>query len=91
MEAFDEDKSKATQLALFASQRGVPAHAKGYAVKVRLETMQLHRARQWGACWLAGELYEQLGLDRFWESRLPDSREGRRWRHVLLTLVWCTD
>jgi transposase len=87
IEAFDEDKGKATQLALFASQREVPAHAKGYAVKVRLEAMQLHRARQWGACWLACELYKQLGLDQFWESRLPDSREGTRWRHVLLTLV----
>jgi transposase len=87
IEAFDEDKRKTTQLALFPSQREVPAHAKGYAVKVRLEAMQLHRARQWGACWLACELYEQLGLDEFWEPRLPDSREGRRWRHVLLTLV----
>jgi len=87
IEAFDEDKRKATQLALFPSQREVPVHAKGYAVKVRLEAMQLHRARQWGGCWLACELYEQLGLDQFWESRLPDSREGTRWRHVLLTLV----
>jgi transposase len=87
IEAFDEDKRKTTQLALFASQREVPAHAKGYAVQVRLEAMQLHRARQWGACWLACELYGQLGLDQFWESRLPDSREGTRWRHVLLTLV----
>jgi transposase len=87
IEAFDEDKRKATQLALFPSQREVPAHAKEYAVKVRLEAMQLHRARQWGACWLACELYEQLGLDQFWESRLPDSREGTRWRHVLLILV----
>ena len=49
IEAFDEDKSKATQLALFPAQRDVPAHAKDYAVKVRLEAMQLHRARQWGA------------------------------------------
>ena len=87
IESFDEDKGKATQLALFPSQREVPVHAKGYGVKVRLEAMQLHRARQWGACWLACELYEQLGLEQFWGSRLPDSREGTRWRHVLLTLV----
>jgi hypothetical protein len=32
-------------------------------------------------------LYEQLELDRFWAARLPDSREGTRWRHVLQTLV----
>jgi transposase len=87
IEAFDEDQNKPTQLALFPAQREVPEHAKGYGVKVRLEAMQLHRARQWGACWLACELYGQLGMDEFWEARLPDSREGTRWRHVLLTLV----
>ena len=49
--------------------------------------MQLHRPRQWGACWLGCQLYELLELDRFWARRLPDSREGRRWRHILQTLV----
>lgn len=87
IEAFDEDQGKATQLALFPAQREVPAHAQGYGVRVRLEAMTLHRARQWGACWLACELYSQLGLDEFWESRLADSREGTRWRHVLQTSV----
>jgi hypothetical protein len=48
---------------------------------------KLHRPRQWGACWLACWLYEQLGLDHFWQGRLPDSREGTRWRHILQTLV----
>ena len=28
-----------------------------------------------------------LELDRFWARRLPDSREGTRWRHILQTLV----
>ncbi len=36
---------------------------------------------------LACHLYEQLELDRFWEARLPDSREGTCWRHILQTLV----
>src|SRR6516165_6323528 len=69
------------------SDRRVPEHAKGYGVQVRLEAMQLHRPRQWGACWLACALYEQLQLDRFWAARLPDSREGTSWRHILQTLV----
>lgn len=47
----------------------------------------MHRPRQWGACWLACPLYEQLGLDHFWQARLPDSREGTCWRHILETLV----
>jgi len=86
-EAFDEDTQRRTQLALFPAHREVPEHAKGYGVKVHLEAMQLHRPRQWGACWLACQLYEQLELDRFWDARLPDSREGTCWRHILETLV----
>jgi hypothetical protein len=87
IEAFDEDSRRHRQLALFPADREVPACADGYGVQVRLEAMELHRPRQWGACWLACRLYEQLGLDRFWSERLPDSREGTRWRHILQTLV----
>jgi hypothetical protein len=87
VEAFDEERRQCTQLALFAADRAVPAYAEDYAVRVRLEAMQLHRPRQWGACWLACQLYEALELDRFWAVRLPDSREGTCWRHILQTLV----
>ena len=87
IEAFDEHTQRRTQLALFPAHREVPEYAKAYGVKVRLDAMQLHRPRQWGACWLACHLYEQLELDRFWEARLPDSREGTCWRHILETLV----
>ena len=87
IEGFDEDSRQPRQLALFPAERALPDHAKAYGVQVRLEAMQLHRPRQWGACWLACQLYAQLGLDQFWTSRLPDSRQGTRWRHVLQTLV----
>lgn len=87
IEAFDEGSRRHRQLALFPADREVPASADGYGVQVRLDAMELHRPRQWGACWLAGQLYEQLELDRFWSTRLPDSRQGTKWRHVLQTLV----
>jgi hypothetical protein len=87
IDAFDEETQRSMQLALFPAERSVPAHAKGYGVQVRLDTMQLQRPRQWGACWLACELYEQLGLDQFWASLLPASREGTHWDHILQTLV----
>jgi hypothetical protein len=48
-------------------------------VKVRLKDIELHRPRQWGACWLACTLYKQLGLDEFRAERLPPSRKGTRW------------
>jgi hypothetical protein len=87
IDAFDEDGQHHTQLALFPADRDVPAHARAYGVQVRLDAMELHRPRQWGACWLACVLYEQLELDRFWARHLPNSREGTHWQHIVQTLV----
>src|SRR5437764_11337404 len=87
VEAFDEDSQRPRQLALFPAERAVPEHAKAYGVQVRLDAMELHRPRQWGACWLACHLYEQLQLDRFFAPLLPPSREGTSWQHILQTLV----
>ena len=53
IDAFDEGSRRHRQLALFPADREVPACADGYGVQVRLDAMELHRPRQWGACWLA--------------------------------------
>jgi Transposase DDE domain len=87
IEAFDEARERTRPLALFPADRELPAHAAELGVRVRLEALELHRPRQWGACWLACHLYEQLGLDAFWAERLADSREGTRWQLILQTLV----
>src|SRR6267154_903824 len=87
IDAFDEQSQQHRQLALFTAGQGVPEHARAYGLQVRLDAMELHRPRQWGACWLSCHLYEQLELDRFWAARLPDSREGTSWQHILQTLV----
>ena len=87
IEAFDEKTQQRTQLALFPAEKELPEYAEGYGVQVRLEAMELCRPRQFGACWLACHLYEQLALDQFWKDRLADSREGTCWQHVLQTLV----
>ena len=87
IEAFDEGSGRHRQLALFPAERALPDQAAGFGVQVRLDAMELHRPRQWGACWLACHLYQQLQLDRFFSPLLPDSREGTSWRHILQTLV----
>jgi hypothetical protein len=87
IEAFDPQRDRTLPLALFPADRPLPEHAAGWGVQVHLDRMDLHRPRQWGACWLACELYEQLGLDHFWAERLPDSRQGTCWRDILQTLV----
>jgi hypothetical protein len=87
IEAFDEGSGRYRQLALFPAEQSVPDQATGFGVQVRLVAMELHRPRQWGACWLACHLYEQLQLDRFFAPLLPPSREGTSWGHILQTLV----
>lgn len=57
------------------------------AIGVCLSELRLMRARQWGACWLALQLWQQLDLDGFWCPRLRPSREGTPWLKVLKTLV----
>jgi len=86
LSVFDEDQGKPTPMALFPEDRPIPA-LDSEVVQVRLNGLQLRRPRQWGACWLACELWDQLQLDGFWEARLPPSRKGTRWLNVLKTLV----
>jgi transposase len=47
----------------------------------------LNRPRQWGACWVFSQVWDLLGLDGFWNTRLPPSREGTSWRDVLKVLT----
>ena len=85
IETFDEGSRRSEQLALFPADRTVPEHAKPYAVQVRLEAMQLHRPRQWGACWLACTLYEQLDPT---STVAPRTRLSVRSQVIDVTLVY---
>jgi len=87
IEVFDTAGQRTRELASYPADRAVPEHAAGYGVQVRLDEFELRRPRQWGACWVGCQLWDQLQLDEFWRERLPDSREGTSWRHVLQTLT----
>jgi len=87
IEVFDPDTGRSRTLALFPEDRCEAAADDASVVRLRLSEMRLHRPRQWGACWLAGLLWRDLQLDRFWAERLPASRKRTRWDHVLQVLV----
>ena len=87
IDVFDTDDQQNRQLALYPADRVLPDHAAVYGVQLRLGEFQLKRPRQWGACWVGCQLWDQLRLDEFWRERLPDSREGTCWRHVLEALT----
>lgn len=79
------DEGAKRQVALFPED-ALPI-GDATVVGVRLSELQLKRPRQWGACWLACVLWQQLDLDAFWSARLPASRKGTRWAQVLQILV----
>jgi transposase len=87
IDVFDPVRQRTEELALYPDSRPIPDHALEYGVQVRLSEFVLRRPRQWGACWVACHLWQQLQMDEFWQDRLPASREGTPWRHVLQTLV----
>src|SRR5512135_2227070 len=86
IEIFEAGQVRPRTVALFPEDRIGPV-ADEQIVRIRLKELSLHRPRQWGACWLAVALWEQLGLDQFWARRLPPSRKGTRWDWVLQILV----
>ena len=86
LEVFDEQEQCSTTVSLFPDDRGIPADAVD-SVAVKLSGLELRRPRTFGSCWLACELWHQLGLDEFWQERLPEAREAVSWEKVLRLLV----
>ena len=86
IDVVQENTRRAQQIAIFPEDRQAP-ELDCEVVQVKLNELQLQRPRQWGACWLALELWEQLRLDDFWSSHLSTSRQGTGWLQVLKTLV----
>jgi transposase len=85
IEVFEDGRSAPRTVALFAEDQRAPVDDE-QVIQVRLKDLTVRNARQWGACWLACELYEQLKLDQFWAECLPPSRKGTRWDLILETL-----
>ena len=87
IEVLDDHTGRPRTMALFPEDRCTGLTAGASVVQLRLSKMRLCRPRQWGACWLAGQLWQTLQLDRFWADRLLPSRKGTHWDQVLQVLV----
>ena len=86
LEVFDENEQCNSTMSLFPHDREIPADALD-GVQVKLSGLELRRPRIFGNCWLACELWQQLGMDEFWQQRLPEARETVSWEKVLRLLV----
>ena len=87
IEVLDEAADRPKTLSLFPEDRCEGLLPDASIVRLRLPQLRLCRPRQWGACWLALWLWEELQLDGFWAARLPVSRKGTRWDRELFVLV----
>jgi hypothetical protein len=86
IEVIQEEHGQRMHRALFPDDQGEPA-LDCEVVRIELSELQLHPPRQWGAGWLACQLWGQLSLDEFWAEKLPPSRKGTRWLNVFKSLV----
>src|SRR3979411_2859430 len=78
IEVFAEGAGRSRTLALFPEDRCEVAAGDASVVQLRLSEMRLHRPRQWGACWLAGQLWQGVELGRVWGGRLAPGRGATR-------------
>jgi transposase len=87
IEVIEDGATRARSLSLFPEDRCAGVLPDESIVRLRLSELSLRRPRQWGACWLALTLWQELELDEFWSARLAPSRKGTRWEQVLFVLV----
>src|SRR3974390_263574 len=78
IEVLDDDAGHPRTVALFPEDRWAPVASDLPVVQLRLSDMRLRRPRQWGACWLAGQLWQTLHLDQFWAHPRPPRRKATR-------------
>jgi transposase len=86
LKIFDADSGKHEQKLLFADNAVVP-ESEVDSIKVKLSQMQLCRPRSFGNCWLACRLWQELGLDEFWQKHINDLRCDIEWSKVLKLLA----
>ena len=85
VEALDE-KGNVRQLKLFPEGRA-PETDDGQTVRIRMDGLAVKNMRNWGEVWLGTVLWDKLGLDGFWASRLPPSRKGTDWLAIMKAIV----
>src|SRR5437870_6551891 len=83
---FDEDRKQYATMSLCPDDHAIPTGVSN-GIQVRLGELELRRPRVFGNCWLACELWRELGLDQFWQERFAEGRESIGWEKVLQLLV----
>jgi transposase len=86
LDVFDEEEQRSRELSLFPEDREIPEEAVD-SLQVKLSGMELRRPRPFGNCWMACQIWNELGLEDFWQQRFVEGRESVAWEKVLRLLV----
>ncbi len=83
-----EENGQAHQMRLFTDREGgAPDVLDRYQAEVLLGSMELRRARSFGAPWVGCQLWSDLQLDQFWSEKLGHHHGPVEWAKVLELLA----
>lgn len=81
-----DDSGRRLQRRLFADREG-GAPAADDVIEIKLSSLRVREPRRFGDCWAGCRLWQELGLDAFWQQRLVDERGDVPWAKVLELLA----
>ena len=78
-----EQQGQRRQYRLFTDREGAAPTDASDVCEVILSSLSVRRPRQFGACWLASRLWQELKLDEFFASALQDRHGTVEWAKVI--------
>jgi len=81
-----DDSGRRLQRRFFADREG-GAPAADDVIEIKLSSLRVREPRRFGDCWAGCRLWQELGLDAFWQQRLVDERGDVPWAKVLELLA----
>lgn len=82
-----DDSDRRLQRRLFADREGAAPHDADDVIEIRLASLRVREPRRFGDCWAGCKLWQELGLDAFWQQRLAHERGEVPWAKVLELLA----
>ena len=81
-----DDHGRRLQRRLFADREGAVPAADD-VIELKLSSLRVREPRRFGDCWAGCRLWQELGLDAFWQKRLENERGEVPWAKVLELLA----
>ena len=81
------EEDKPIHKTLFAYDQDSQACHDVDTIPIKLSKMKLSKPRAFGDCWLGCEIWDQLGLDKFWSQRIDTTKATVLYSKVLKLLT----